>query len=437
MTRKKITGLLLTGVIMIGLTACASVFPKTTVGSLELKLDTQTLELAAGESYCATATVIADDAQLTAPELEWTSSDQQVVTIADGVVTAQGMGNATVTVHCQYGGKKASDTLKVTVTKPIVELELETPVLLDLGKADNGVVAFSMPADISDANNVILEDAEYRLVAQGDQVLIQATDLSPGEYTMSVEQETRIVSFPVCIASMVIHDADDLRQATALADADTGYFVLADNIDCSSIDEPICFMEDSYFETNLGQDRQGFRGGFNGMGHTIFNLQVPENGFFGCIGASGAVRNVGFVNISSPEPKANVLCKDNAGLVSQVYVQGDFYRMMYASYSPTNRLENILAESSRPEAILCQHIATVDTEGYSVSEVKALIMVGPDAKISGWSRNKTFSNLSADANLRVCSGATKESIPAVTDEDGFNGYWDISSDYPVFISSVQ
>ena len=437
MSTKKIGSIFAVGLLVVGLFGCANASKEAKVDSLELELDTQASELFVGESLSIDSTLMADGTKLTDPILEWSSSDPGVVTVADGVVTAQGVGNATITAICRYGGKDASDTVKMTVKKPNVELELEKPVLLDLSKEDNGVIDFTLPIDATEVDNVVLGDTEHRIVRQGDQVLIQTTYLTPGEYIMSIEQEAQIISFPVYVASMVIYDANDLKRATNMVNADMAYFVLGDNIDCSDINEPMCFIENSYFETSLGQNRQGFRGGFNGMGYTIFNLQVPENGFFGCIGASGVVRNVAFVHISSSEPEATVLCRDSAGLVSQVYVQGDFYRMMFASYGPTNKLENIVAESTRPEAMLCQHIATVDTEGYSVSDVNALIMLGPESMVSGWSRNKTFSNLSADANLRVCSGATRESIPTVTDEDSFNGYWDISSGYPIFISSVK
>lgn len=434
---KKFGGIFVAGLLAVGLAACAKAPPEGKVETLQLELAAQQLELAIGESYTVVPIVTADGTVLAEPAIEWSSSDPMVATVADGIITAHEEGNATITADCQYGGKNASATVKVTVEKPMIELELETPVIIDLSTEDGGLVAFDLPVDVSNVDNVMVGETEYRIVPQGDQQLINVTFMAPGEYIMTVEQEKQIVSFPVCVVSMVINSAKDLQKATTMAGADTSYFILGGNIDCASLNEPICFLKDSYFETALGQNRQGFRGGFNGMGYTISNLQVPENGLFGCIGASGVVRNLALVNISSPELDASVLCRDSAGLVSQVYVQGDFGRVMYASYSPTNKLENIVAESTRSDALLCQHIATVDTDGYSVSEVNALIMVGQNARVSGWSRNKTFSDLVADETLRVASGATKESIPAVTAEDGFNSYWDISSGYPIFISSIQ
>lgn len=430
---KKIGGVIAAGLLVVGMGACSQSPPGIQVDTLHIELDIQTLELAVGESFTVVPTVTADGTAVTDPELQWSSTDPQVVQVSGGVVRPVGVGTAVANVTCQYGGKEAEASLKITVTKPVKELLPETPVVLDLSREEGGVVAFQLPPDAANADSATIGGSEYRLIHQGEQTLIQTTFLQPGEYIMSVEQEKQTVSFPVYAASMVISSADDLQKAVRLADADTGYFVLDRDIDCGQLIETVCFTEKAVFETNLGQNRDGFRGGFNGMGYTISNLKVPENGLFGCIGASGVVRNLALTNVQAEK---NVICKDNAGLISQVYVQGDFSRVLRASYCPTNKLENIVAESVRPDAMLCQHIATVDTDGYSVSDIHALIMVGENAQISGWSRTEQFSSLTADADLRVFSGSTRDSIPEVTAKDGFNGYWDITSGYPIFISSM-
>lgn len=434
---KGICSVLIAGSLLIGSAGCANALPAETPKVLQIELNARELELATGESYAVVSTVRADGTVVSGAEVAWSSSDPEVATVDNGTIRAMGEGRASVQALCQYGGKEASATVKLTVKKPAVALEAETPVIIDLSREYGGVVTLELPVDTANVDSVTIGENEYRVVKQDGQTLISTAFMMPGEYTMTVEQENQTIRFPVYIASMVIRDAEDLQKATKLASADTGYFVLGCNIDCADLNEPICFLEESYFETSLGQDRQGFRGGFNGMGYAISDLRVPANGLFGCIGASGVVRDLALVNISSPDPDASVLCRDSVGLISQVYVQGDFCRVMFASYGPANKLENIVAESVRSGALLCQHIASVDTEGYSVSDVRALIIVGPEAMISGWSRNGTFSNLSADVALKAYAGASKESIPAVTEEDGFNGYWDITNGYPIFISSVQ
>ena len=431
---KKIGCFCAIGLVVIGLTACGAEDKKPVITTVEVQLSAEALDMVSGESEHILAEVIVDGSAASDAVLQWSSTDPAVATIRDGTVTAVSAGMTTVSVHTEYGGKEASDSITVTVSKPTVPIEPETPVILDLSKEDDGLVAFSLPIDATDIHSVIVGDAEYRVVSQGDHMLIQATYLEAGEYIMTVEQEKQFVSFPIYVATTVIRSAKELQKATAMSGADKGYYVLAGNVDCSELSEPICFTDKAVFETNLGHNRAGFLGGFNGMGYTISNLKVPENGLFGCLAGSGVIRNVAFTNLQAKE---NALCIYSAGLISQVYVQGDFSRVLVASFGPANQLKNIVAESTRPDALLCQNIASVDTAGYSVSEVYGLIMVGSGAQISKYSRTKQFNGLISDDTLRVFSGATKESIPAVTAEDGFNSYWDISSGYPMFISSVQ
>ena len=66
--------------------------------------------LAVGETLTLTATVIPDYA---ADKVTWSSSDEAVATVMDGVVTAKGLGTATITATTAVGAKTA--TCKVTV----------------------------------------------------------------------------------------------------------------------------------------------------------------------------------------------------------------------------------------------------------------------------------------------------------------------------------
>lgn len=75
-------------------------------------LDKETLSLvAAGETGSLTATTVPDDA-----EVDWTSSDDTVATVANGVVTPLTAGTATITAKITVDGQEYSDTCAVTVT---------------------------------------------------------------------------------------------------------------------------------------------------------------------------------------------------------------------------------------------------------------------------------------------------------------------------------
>jgi uncharacterized protein (TIGR02145 family) len=78
--------------------------------------------LSDGETVQLTATVEPDNA--TDKSVTWTTSDAQVATVADGLVTAVGEGTATITATAS-GGKTAACTVTVTSTKPkMVDLGL-------------------------------------------------------------------------------------------------------------------------------------------------------------------------------------------------------------------------------------------------------------------------------------------------------------------------
>lgn len=75
-----------------------------------IKLNTTSLSLT--ENQTTTLTVTFNPTNATDQDLTWSSSDEDVVTVVDGKVTAIGVGKATITVT-SANGKKA--TCKVTV----------------------------------------------------------------------------------------------------------------------------------------------------------------------------------------------------------------------------------------------------------------------------------------------------------------------------------
>jgi uncharacterized protein YjdB len=76
-------------------------------------LDKTELSLAAGASQTLTATVLPPNATL--KTVVWKSNDETVATVSNGIVTAAGVGIATITVATDDGGFMA--TCAVTVTQ--------------------------------------------------------------------------------------------------------------------------------------------------------------------------------------------------------------------------------------------------------------------------------------------------------------------------------
>ncbi len=84
-------------------------FP-VTVKTPTIQLDKTTLTLTEGDTAKLTATV--DPADVT---VSWKSSDDKVLTVSNGDLTAKAAGTATVTASFTYGGKTYSKTCTVTV----------------------------------------------------------------------------------------------------------------------------------------------------------------------------------------------------------------------------------------------------------------------------------------------------------------------------------
>jgi len=95
--------------------SCGSVFAKCAVtvevAATSLSLDKNSLNLFIGDTETITATVLPEN---TTDQLTWSSSDEAIATVQDGVVTAVAEGEATITAKA---GEKTADCV-VTVALP-------------------------------------------------------------------------------------------------------------------------------------------------------------------------------------------------------------------------------------------------------------------------------------------------------------------------------
>lgn len=91
-------------------------------GSPTISLDKTELSLYVGDAVKITATVTGDEDA----EVEWTTSDNQVVTVRRGTVTAVGAGSAVVTAKIEDG---ASATCNVTVGERTVTISQKTATI--------------------------------------------------------------------------------------------------------------------------------------------------------------------------------------------------------------------------------------------------------------------------------------------------------------------
>ena len=89
-----------------------------TVKVTGVTLSKSSLSLNTGGTYSLVATITPSNA--TNKNITWTSSNNSIATVSNGVVTAKSAGTATITVKTSDGAKTA--TCKVTVTNPVVKV---------------------------------------------------------------------------------------------------------------------------------------------------------------------------------------------------------------------------------------------------------------------------------------------------------------------------
>ncbi len=104
------------------------------MGSLEIALSEQTLKLTAGNSTTITATVTKDD-DMTVESEEWSSSNPEIATVDNGVITAVAPGETVIwfTVVDGYGVPHTEKcTVTVTGTADVADVATDADASIDV-----------------------------------------------------------------------------------------------------------------------------------------------------------------------------------------------------------------------------------------------------------------------------------------------------------------
>ena len=147
-----------------------------------VSLSASNLKLAVdGEPSTLTATVEPDNA--TNKNVSWSSSDPEVATVADGVVTPVKAGAATITVTTEDG--EYSATCKVTVIQPATGITLDKQKVTLVGAATEQLKATVVPAE---ADQTVVWKSSNDSVATVDQTG-KVTSVSKGAATITASTE--------------------------------------------------------------------------------------------------------------------------------------------------------------------------------------------------------------------------------------------------------
>ena len=138
---------------------CAVVVNKKVIPVTKVTLDRTSLSLAPGETAELKATVEPDDA--TDKTVTWTSSDEAIATVVDGVVTAVTEGDVVITATA--GDESA--TCDVTVSEPYIPVEelILDKTSLEMIKGDTEIITATVKPDDATEKKVEWSSADEKI----------------------------------------------------------------------------------------------------------------------------------------------------------------------------------------------------------------------------------------------------------------------------------
>lgn len=152
---------------------------QVSVDSITLKKSPTTL--ISGKTYSLTYTI--SPANATNKKVVWSSSDEKVVTVANGKLTAKDAGTATVTVTTSDGGKAA--TCDVTVIVPVSKLNISDKSLV-MSAFETVTLTVGILPENAKSKNLQWSSSNDKVVTVTDGVL---TAVDKGTATITVKTE--------------------------------------------------------------------------------------------------------------------------------------------------------------------------------------------------------------------------------------------------------
>ncbi len=200
-----------------------------------VSLDEGPIDLFTGDTYQLTETVLPENA--TNKSVTWSSNNEGAALVSDGLVSAIGDGEATITVTTVDGSFEATCVVKVTTPVTGVSLNKET-LVLELEDTDT-LIATVEPSDAtnksvtwasSDESVATVSDGVVSAVAEGDATITVTT--VDGDFTATCDVSVIIKSDNDYLRSCIIDFGD---EHMTFSDSVWGEFVVDKTIIVDSV----------------------------------------------------------------------------------------------------------------------------------------------------------------------------------------------------------
>ena len=229
-------------------------------------LNETALSLHPTEKATLAATVAPEN---TTDTLVWTSSNDAVATVKDGVVTAKSEGTATITATC--GSVKAECAVTVLPPVPASEVTLDKTVLTLYEGDAAKLTATVMPEDTTDKTIVwTSSDNEVATVNNGTVIGLKAGTATITAACGQVEAECSIT-----VKAPVVPSQKDGAYQLGTAD-ELAWFIKQVNSGNTTLAAVLTADVDlnNVNWTPIGSYSARFAGSFDGAGHVIQNLHI-------------------------------------------------------------------------------------------------------------------------------------------------------------------
>lgn len=174
-----------------------------------------------GQKYTLSASVTPGDV-----DVKWTTSNSSVATVSNGVVTANGTGNATITAFFTYNGTNYSATCSITVKNPGITLSETSKTVYQTNTFN--LTASVLPAgqtvfwSTSNSNVVIVSNGRVTAVNPGTATIMASITYKGETYSSSCKVTVKEVSVKLDQTSKTVYQTDEFTlTATATPSGQT------------------------------------------------------------------------------------------------------------------------------------------------------------------------------------------------------------------------
>lgn len=447
---------------------------KSALGEFEISSSEVTVELGKEITLTAGLKDIAGNVLPYYP-VTWTSSNQDVATVENGVLTLLSQGETTIMASCgEY-----SATCAVTVEKAAIVPQDKTAVTLYLDANNTASLTEQLFAqagkenlfetftvtkvvDFADALSTDLTaDANYLKTVDANGTARDKTLVIYGEeiaYKVSVKVVTKVITTASELANLIDYGTNKTKISTTYSNVTretwsyNGYFVLGNNLTQDSTN-PITFTGPSLGTANdlkvlninsgwlLKKDgTEGFHGTFDGLGYKVDGFSYGVGGVFGFIGSNAVIKNVAFTNCVVGDKEYSVTRNEsvlaqgaygasgNNWTLDNVYVQGTMNGvnsgMLFGYWSYYGTISNTITQTQSNYTSDALGAVSRDTNHLTMNNFVCIYVYGDAGR--NYKEYKPFGS-AWNAVPETCTGALVEyelqsdgTIKKITSKTGSN-----------------